>query len=89
MNLKTLAKKAASLPNLDFDWKGIEQVHPEVFDREVIDLPSAIEYMRKLKERVAKQSFILKDLADAYMKLKDIILEAELNNSLYLREKEE
>jgi len=78
MNLKTLAKKASNLPNLEFNWAGIEQWHPEVFSREITDLPSAIEYIQKLKERVAAQSFILKDLADAYMKLKDIMLEAEI-----------
>lgn len=78
MNLKTLAEKAANLPDLDFEWAGVEQFHPEVFDREITDMPSVIGYVRELKERIAKQSMILHDLSAAYMKLKDIILETEI-----------
>ena len=78
MKLKTLAKKAASLPDLDFDWAGAEQFHSDVFDTNITDLPSVIGYIRELKERMAKQSFMLHELAAAYMKLKDMILEAEI-----------
>lgn len=35
MKLKTLAKKASRLPEIDFDWAGIEQVHEEVFEKDM------------------------------------------------------
>ena len=78
MNLKQLAQMASDLPDLKFDYTGAEQFHPELFNRTVTDLPSVIEYVRQLKDRVATQSLMLKDLSDAYTKLRDIILEAEL-----------
>ncbi len=80
MNLRTLARKAANLPDLDFDWAGIEQFHSEVFERSITDLPSVIGYILKLKERISEQSFMLHELAAAYMKLKDMILEAEIHS---------
>ncbi len=79
MKLKTLAQKAAKLPDLEFDWTGEEQWHSTVYDREIVDLPSLIGYVKLLRNRMAEQSRILNEITDAYMKLKEIILEAEID----------
>lgn len=81
MQLKKLAEKAARLPSLEFDWAGGEQWNSDVFDREVIDLPSSIAYIKKLKARVSAQSLMLHDLVNAYSKIKDVILEADVESA--------
>ena len=79
MKLIDLARMAKDLPVLNFDWAGVEQYHLEVFNLKTEDLASLREYVSKIKERVSEQSIIIHDLVDAYTKLKDIILECEIN----------
>ena len=79
MKLATLAKKAASLPEVPFDWGGPEQFHDDVFKREVKTLPEAIAYIDQLRIRMAAYSMALHDLCKAYEGMRDLILEAELS----------
>ncbi len=78
MKLKDLAEKAARLPDLDFDWSGPEQYHPDVFLSETNDLPSLRIYVEKLKDRIADQSRAIMRLKKGYEILRDIILEADI-----------
>lgn len=78
MKLSDLAKKANDLPYLNFEWGGAEHFHEEVFDREVRTLPEAIIYIRQLRERMASYSLILHELTEAYRKMRDVMLEAEV-----------
>ena len=78
MKLADLAKKAAALPEIDFTWAGPEQFHPDVFAREVKTLPEAIKYIGQLRDRMATYARVLHDLTEAYAKLKEIMLEAEV-----------
>jgi hypothetical protein len=80
MRLATLAQKARELPDLDFEWGGPEQWHDEVFDRCITTLPEAINYINDLRKRMAVQSHAISSLKDAYEKMKDIILEAEVES---------
>jgi hypothetical protein len=79
MKLDDLAKKANALPRLEWEWGGPEHWHSDVFDKNVESLPDAIEYIKVLKDRMAAQSMILYQLFDAYRKMKDIMLEAEVD----------
>lgn len=78
MQLVELAKKAAKLPDLEFDWTGKEQWNEAVFDNKVETSEEIVKYIKALKGRVSEQSKMIHKLAEAYMKLKDIILEAEV-----------
>lgn len=78
MQLVELAKKAAKLPDLEFDWTGKEQWNEAVFDNNIETPEEIIKYIKALKGRVSEQSRMLHGLTKAYMKLKDIILEAEI-----------
>ena len=78
MKLTDLAKKASDLQYLKFDWPGKEQFTQEVFEREVKDLPSVIAYVDNLRKRVGEQSYALHEMAQAFNKLSDLILEAEV-----------
>ncbi len=80
MNLKTLAKKASRLPEIEFDFAGVERWHPEVFKKEVKDLKSVIRYIDNLRGRMEEQSDAIKSLAEAYEKLREIILEADIES---------
>lgn len=53
-------------PMEEFDWAGVEQWHPEVFERGVKTLEEAINYIKELKDRVEQQSFVLHDLSERY-----------------------
>lgn len=80
MNLAELAKKAAALPDLDFNWGGPEQWHPDVFKREVKTLPDAIKYIEQLRQRMGEYALALHDLTEAYKQLRDVILEADVHS---------
>ena len=76
-----LLRKIEDLPEkVEFEWPGVEQWHPQVFDREVKDLPSAIQYIKDLKERVAEQSMVIHSLAEGHNQLIDWIKTVELTS---------
>ena len=50
MKLADLARKASRLPDLEFDWAGLEQWDSAVFEREVKTLPDAISSLRRMWE---------------------------------------
>lgn len=78
MKLADLAKKAAKLPDLDFEWPGPEHFSDYNFD-EATNSPEKLRaYVNGLREAMAKYSFALKDLVDAYQKMRDLMLEAEV-----------
>lgn len=82
MKLAELAKKAAALPELiDFDFPGPERFHPEVFAREVKDLSGAIEYIDKLRGRMEEFSNAVGALAEAYQKMRDLLLAFDVGRS--------
>lgn len=81
MKLADLAKKANALPAMDFNWAGHEHWHDDVFDREVQTLPQAITYIKALKERMGAYALALHSLTEAYEKMRDIMLEADISDS--------
>jgi len=81
MKLKKLAEKAAKLPDLEFDWGGAENATEEVLDQGVI-------YLKALKDRISAQSYMLHDLVEAYRKIKDVILEADVEPEAKVRSPE-
>ena len=80
MKLKDLAEKATRLPDLDFDWSGPEQYHPDVFSSETNDLPALRIYVEKIKDRMADQSRAIVQLKKAYEILRDIVLETDIES---------
>lgn len=80
MKLKTLAEMASRLPAPSFDWTGPEQYHETVFASQVKTLEDAIRYIAALKDRMAAQSRAISELADAYTKLRDVVLEADISD---------
>ena len=72
MKIKDLLKKLETLPKeVEFSLFGVDNWHPEVFDREVQTLEDAIDFIKQLKERVNEQSEVLTQLVHSY---NDIIL---------------
>jgi hypothetical protein len=80
MKLSELAKKANRLPDIEFQWTGAEQWHDEVFRTNVSSLPQAIDYINELRKRMAIQSYAIASLMDAYKKMKDVLLEADVES---------
>ena len=78
MSLKSLAEKAARLPELDFDWPGPEQFDVTVFERDAKTHEGLQEYVARLRMRMREHTAAIATLKDAYMSLRDIILEAEV-----------
>ena len=78
MKLSDLAKKAAALPDLNFDWAGPEQWHDGVFAKEVTTLPEAIKYIDALRKRMGEMSDGIFELRKAYEKMRDLMLDAEV-----------
>ena len=79
MKLSDLAKKAAALPSIHtFEWVGVEQYHDSVFKNEVKTLPELIQYTDALRKRMAEYAGALEQLCQAYGKLRDLILEAQV-----------
>ncbi len=79
MKLSDLARRAARLPVIDFEWGGPESWHEAVFKRTVTDLPTVISYVEALKVRAQAQTLALLKLKEAYETLRDLLLEAELD----------
>lgn len=80
MKLAVLAKQAAAMPKVEFEWAGAENWHPEVFKTRVTTLPQAIEYIDALRERMQQQSRAIDTLQAAYKQLVDLVLEAEVES---------
>ena len=81
MKLSDLARKASRLPELKFDCAGTEQWHERTFDVEIINLYDLIKYTKDLRLRIAEQSKMLSNLAEAYNQLSEIILEADVETN--------
>lgn len=79
MKLATLAKKAAKLPDLDFEWPGVEQFSDFNF-AEATKTPELLrEYVDGLRQKMAAYSMAMHDLVEAYRQLKDLMLEARVD----------
>ena len=79
MKLHELAKKAAALPSdADFEWRGPEHWHDDVFEREVRSLKDLQNYVDVLRKRMAEQGMALFRLQQCYKQLRDAVLEAEV-----------
>ena len=77
MKLRELAKKAAQLPELEFDWAGPEQINDQLVKSE-LEVGNVIEYILALKSRMSQQSIAIAELTKAYNQLKKIILDTEI-----------
>lgn len=78
MKLAELAKKAKVLPDLDFNWPGPEHFHNDNFDK-ATDTPEKLRaYVDLLRQQMAKYSMALHDLTEGYRKMRDLMLEAEV-----------
>ena len=75
MKLKNLAKKAARLPELSFDWGGVEHYRDETINDNTI-----MKYILAIKTRTTEHSKAIADIVDAYNQLKDIILETDIED---------
>ncbi len=79
MKVSDLARLAARLPEINFEWGGPECWHEDVFKRQVTDLPTMISYVEALKARAQAQTLAILELKMAYETLREIILEAEVD----------
>lgn len=79
MRLSDLARKAAALPDIEFEWPGAEHWHDDVFQREVKTVEDAKAYIDAMRKRMADYSFALAELVEAYRALRDAILAAEVD----------
>lgn len=77
MKLRELAKKAAQLPELEFDWAGPEQLNDQLVKSEFDEI-GIIDYIIALKHRMLKQSIAISELTKAYNQLRELILDAEI-----------
>lgn len=78
MKLSELAKRAAALPDLEFDWAGPEQYSDYNFERATATPETQKLYLNELRRRLGEQSFALHKLANGYRQMRDLILEAEV-----------
>lgn len=78
MKLSELAKKANSLPELNFDWPGPEHFSDYNFAEATNSPEKQLEYLDKLRKQMAKYSSALHDLVEGYRKIRDLMLEAEV-----------
>lgn len=81
MKLSQLAKMAADLPTLDFNWPGPEQWHADNFDRNVADFDAMKEYVDALRHRIGEQSVALSKICEAFNQLRDAVLEARIEDT--------
>lgn len=78
MKLAALAKKAKELPDIDFEWPGPEQFSDYNF-AEATKTPELMrEYVDGLRKKMAAYSMAMHDLVEAYRKMRDLMLEAEV-----------
>lgn len=78
MKLSDLAKKASELPDLDFEWTGPEHFHDDSFAR-ATDTPDKLRaYVDELRKKMATMSMAIHETVEAYRKMRDIMLEAEV-----------
>lgn len=85
MKLSELAAKAAALPERPrFEWPGPEQFHDGVFKAAVYkddgspNFEGLIEYTDQLRKRMVEYSHAMHDLCDAYDKLREVVLAADV-----------
>lgn len=78
MKLATLAKKAAALPDFDFDWPGPEQFSDYNFQQATKTHEDLVKYTDGLRQKMASYSMALHDLVKAYKQMRDLMLEAEV-----------
>ena len=75
-----LAEKAAKLPKVEFNFAGVEHYCSGVTNEALKDLPSTIEYIKKMKKRMWEQTQATQELIDAYNALRNVILEADIED---------
>ena len=63
---------------IEFDWTGVEQWHPEVFDERVKTLEEAISYIKQLRERLGQLTFAMHDLAKSQNEIINWIRQIEI-----------
>lgn len=86
MKLSTLAEKAASLPKVYFDGHGQSNWHNSVYEREVKDFEQLKDYVNVLRKEVAETREAMKNVIEAYTQLRNMILEAEIDDLLMKEE---
>lgn len=79
MKLSDLAKKAAALPNLDFEWPGPEHFSNYNFEEATNSPEKFRAYVDTLRQQMAKYSMALHELTEGYRKMRDLMLEAEVS----------
>lgn len=78
MKLSALAKKAAALPELEYEWPGPEHFSDYNF-AEATSTPEKLRaYVDDLRKKMAEYSMALHGLQEAYRQMRDLMLEAEV-----------
>ena len=78
MKLSVLAKKAKALPDFDYEWAGPEQFSDFNF-KKATETPDGLRsYLDELRQKMATNSMALHHLTEAYRKMRDLMLEAEV-----------
>ena len=79
MKLRVLAEKAAQLPILKFDWTGEDQIYEDVKTHK-----NLVEYVGKLRYRMQLQTSAIVEIMNAYNLLRELILDAEIDDAFSL-----
>lgn len=80
MKLAELARKASKLPDIDFEWPGPEQFSDYNFQEATKTHDDLVKYVDGLRQKMASYSMALHDLAGAYRQMRDLMLEAEVED---------
>ncbi len=78
MKLKDLAEAASRIEKVTFERGGVECYHTCNVDQELKDLPSALKYIKLMRERMWIHNKTIKELVDTVNLMNDIILDAEI-----------
>jgi len=78
MDLRQLGDLVDKLPEIDFNWPGAEQLHPQCISNE-IEKQGVDKYVIRLAERMAKYAHALDKMAELYNKIKDLVLDVEIS----------
>ncbi len=82
MKLKDLARMAKDLPDIDWgmSWKYLGDYEASTLAKEIKTVKDASTHIQVLKDRMELYAKGLSKLAYAYTKLREVILEAEVND---------
>lgn len=78
MKLAELAKKAAALPELNYQWPGPEHFSDYNFDEATKTPEKMHAYLNELRKKMASYSMALHELTEGYRKMRDLMLAAEV-----------